>query len=117
MRKPVVAILACLLTPLVASSVARAACKKVTVGTDKAPRFAPPLAAKVIGAGRLHFHSAPDFHCRMKGVFVIPNDSLVAYGQTDDGWTSVMYIKGNYDLGWVRSSRLKTTGTIAPSYE
>jgi hypothetical protein len=117
MNKSVVAGLGCLVAVLAATSIARADCTEVKVGTDKAPRFSPPLGEKVIGAGRLQFYSAPDLHCRMKGVFIIPNDSVIAYGQTDDGWTSVMYMKGNYDQGWVRSSRLKVTGTMGPSYD
>jgi hypothetical protein len=53
----------------------------------------------------------------MSGVFVIPKDELVAYAETDDGWSSVMYVNprtGNTVSGWVRSARLKQTGTVGP---
>jgi hypothetical protein len=53
----------------------------------------------------------------MKGVFVIPNDELIAYAQTNDGWSSVTYTNprtGRDVSGWVRSTRLKETGTVGP---
>lgn len=93
------------------------ACREPEPGTDRAPIFSPPLAEVVIGAGRLQFYSAPDFRCPLRGVFVIPRDELVAYAATDDGWTSVMYLNpkaGDDVSGWVRSERLKATGTVGP---
>ena len=92
-------------------------CKEPKTGTNKVPIFSPPLANVVTGTGRLQFYSAPNFSCLMDGVFVIPKDKLVAYAQTDDGWSSVMYINprtGNDVSGWVRSERLKVTGTMGP---
>jgi hypothetical protein len=53
----------------------------------------------------------------MSGVFVIPKDELVAYAMTSDGWWSVMYLNprtGDDVSGWVRSDRLKQTGTMGP---
>ena len=93
------------------------ACREPEEGTDKVPIFSPRLAERVIGAGRLQFYSAPDSRCPLRGVFVIPGDELVAYAETDDGWTSVMYLNpktGNDFSGWVRSERLKATGTEGP---
>ncbi len=93
------------------------ACKAPEAGTDQAPMFSPPLAEVVIGAGRLQFYSAPNFHCPMPGVFVIAKDQLIAYASTDDGWTSVIYGIARPEgivSGWVRSARLKTTGTMGP---
>ncbi len=92
-------------------------CKEPEIGTRSVPMFSPPIAAVVTGAGRLQFFSAPNLRCVMSGVFVIPSDELVAYGQTSDGWSSVMYINprtGNDVSGWVRSDRLKQTGTMGP---
>lgn len=93
-------------------------CKEPELGTTKDTSiFSPPLAEIVTGTGRLQFYSAPDLRCRMEGVFVIPRDALVAYGETDGGWSSVMYINprtGNDVSGWVRSERLKATGTMGP---
>ncbi|ERF81593.1 hypothetical protein JQ559_26390 [Bradyrhizobium viridifuturi] len=92
-------------------------CKEPRAGTSRVPMLSPPLANVVTGKGRLQFYSAPNLHCPISGVFVIPNDVLVAYAQTSDGWSSVMYLNpgtGNDVSGWVRSARLKVTGTIAP---
>ena len=92
-------------------------CKEPKEGSNDAPMFSPPIAAVVTGSGRLQFYSAPNPHCIMTGVFVIPKDELVAYAMTDDGWWSVMYLnpKTGIDVsGWVRSDRLKKTGTMGP---
>ncbi len=100
-----------------AGGVARADdCKEPELGTDGAPMLSPPLGAVVTGTGRLQFYSAPNRRCAMTGVFVIPKDQLVEYGRTDDGWSSVMYAPRNRDdvSGWVRSDRLKETGTEGP---
>ncbi|MGO9740291.1 MAG: hypothetical protein ACLPN5_02015 [Roseiarcus sp.] len=93
------------------------ACKPPEAGTSQAPMFSPPLGEVVVGAGRLQFYSAPNFHCPMTGVFVIAKDQLIAYASTDDGWTSVIYGISRPEgivSGWVRSARLKTTGTMGP---
>lgn len=102
-----------------ASTLAGAAegCKEPETGTKETPIFSPPIANVVVGAGRLQFYSAPNLRCPLDGVFVIPRDSLVAYAQTNDGWSSVMYLNprtGNDVSGWVRSARLKQTGTVGP---
>jgi hypothetical protein len=94
-----------------------AGCKEPATGTKDVPIFSPPLSNVVKGTGRLQFYSAPSLRCPMAGVFVIPRDELIAYAQTDDGWSSVMYTNprtGEYVLGWVRSERLKETGTVGP---
>lgn len=86
-------------------------------GATGAPIFSPPLASVVTGTGRLQIYSAPNLHCPISGVFVIPKDELVIYAQTRDGWSSVMYANakmGNNVSGWVRSARLKQTGTVGP---
>jgi hypothetical protein len=92
-------------------------CKEPKTGTRDVPIFSPPLAFVVTGSGRLQFHSAPNLRCAMNGIFVIPKDELVAYAQTGDGWSSVMYVNprtGADVSGWVRSERLKVTGTMGP---
>ena len=97
------------------SSAALADCKEPPTGTAAVPMLSPPLGEVVIGAGRLQFYSAPNPKCAMPGVFVIPKDELIAYAQSQDGWSSVMYSNpgtGNDVSGWVRSSRLKQTGTM-----
>ena len=94
-----------LLLCAVLSSPARAACTEPLTGSDQAPALSPPLSQVVTGSGRLQFHSAPDSACQMKGVFIIPKDAVIAYAQTRDGWSSVMYLNprtGNDVSGWVR---------------
>ena len=98
------------------SGCAFAACKEPEIGTKAAPSFSPPLSTVVIGTGRLQFYSAPNPGCTMKGVFVIPKDELITYAQSD-GWSSVRYSNpktGDTVSGWVKSSRLKKTGTVGP---
>jgi hypothetical protein len=111
-------IAACItLLNIVAAPALAADCKEPQTGTKDVPIFSPPLANVVTGAGRLQFYSAPDEHCAINGVFVIPKDELVAYAETNDGWSSVMYVNprnGNVVSGWVRSTRLKQTGTMGP---
>ena len=92
-------------------------CKEPKTGTNAVPIISPPLAHVVTGAGRLQFYSAPNERCTMSGVFVIPKDELVAYAETDNGWSQMMYMNprtGNMVSGWVRSARLKQTGTVGP---
>jgi hypothetical protein len=120
--KTLLACIACstsLLGPLDASAVAETlkSCKEPKIGTREIPLFSPPLINVVVGVGRLQFYSAPNFRCPMHGVFVIPEDELIAYGQSDDGWSSVMYTNsrtGDHVSGWVRSVRLKETGAVGP---
>jgi hypothetical protein len=97
------------------SSPAFADCKAPETGTKNIPVLSPRLSAVVIGTGRLQFYSAPSPNCAMAGVFIVPKDKVIAYERSDDGWTSVMYLNpktGNDVQGWVRTSRLKTTGTV-----
>jgi hypothetical protein len=97
------------------SSPVFADCREPETGTKNFPAFSPPLSEVVIGPGRLQFFSAPNANCAMAGAFVIPKDELIAYAQSNDGWTSVMYSNpktGNNVSGWVKSSRLKATGTV-----
>lgn len=106
-----------LLCAFLSSAMAQAACTEPQAGSDQAPAFSPPLSQVVTGTGRLQFHSAPDSACPMKDVFIIPKDQVIAYAQTRDGWSSVMYLNprtGNDVSGWVRSARLKTVGAIGP---
>jgi hypothetical protein len=108
-----------LIGPLGASAPAATleGCKEPKTGTKEAPIFSPPVGDVVTGVGRLQFYSAPNFRCPMDGVFVIPKDELFAYVQTIDGWSSVMYDNprtGNSVSGWVRSARLKESGTLGP---
>jgi hypothetical protein len=94
-----------------------AGCNEPKTGTKEVPVFSPPLGEVVVGTGRLQFFSAPNLSCPMKGVFVVPGDRLIAYAQSADGWSSVMYSNpktGDTVSGWVKSARLKETGTVGP---
>lgn len=100
---------------LLLSAPALADCKEPEIGTNGVPMLSPPLGEVVIGKGRLQFYSAPNADCAMSGIFVIPKGTLIAYAQSDSGWSSVMYSNpktGDIVTGWVRSSRLKITGTM-----
>jgi hypothetical protein len=102
---------------LTASPAFAAGCEEPNTGTDNIPLFSPPLSEVVVGQGRLQFYSAPNIQCAMKDVFIIPKDEVIAYAQSNDGWSSVMYSNpktGNDVSGWVKSSRLKETGTAGP---
>jgi hypothetical protein len=122
LRKIVLSGFACSVTLLVALNAAAHAahaedCKEPKEGSNEAPMLSPPLANVVTGEGRLQFYSAPNARCPTPGVFVIPGDRLIAYAVADNGWSSVTYSNprtGNVASGWVRSERLKSTGTVGP---
>ena len=62
----------------------------------------------VVGEGRAKFYSGPSYKCQMKGVFVIPGDTLHAYIEYK-GFTSVIFMNiktGAEVTGWLESSRL-----------
>jgi hypothetical protein len=66
---------------------------------------------KVVGEGRLYFHTAPDKQCQLKTVFVVPNDRLEAYAEHGD-FTEVIYWNAKTragTAGWVISSRVAET--------
>ncbi|MBJ9676222.1 hypothetical protein [Burkholderia gladioli] len=71
----------------------------------------------VTGRGRLQFYSAPAYSCEIKGIFILPNESVEAYTNYR-GFTSVAYLNAKQSkpvLGWVRSDRLTHNGLgIAP---
>ncbi len=109
-----------LLASLLLTVVVQAACADGGVCDSAAKQaeadpilLVPRVYFAVTGEGRLFFHSAPDQACKLADTFVIPGDSLIGYSEFKS-WTSVMYTKANGDpvLGWVRSDRLRRTGTL-----
>jgi len=83
---------------------------------EKELRRWPLSSYRVTGAGRLHFHSAPDAACRDAKLFVIPGDKLTVYTEYQ-GYVSVMYLNpksGDDFMGWVEAKRLEFVGTLAP---
>ncbi len=102
---------------ILSSPVYATECQAPETGTKNVPAFSPPLNDVVIGTGRLQFYSAPNPQCVMSGIFVIPKDELIVYAQSNGGWSSVMYSNpktGDSVSGWVKSSRLRETGTVGP---
>ena len=108
----------CAAVLLSATCAAEVDCWKVQKqAEERSAGFYPRRSYSVGGKGRLYFHSAPDTGCRFKDIFVIPGDSLVVYSSFNE-WYEVMYINpktGEDFSGWVRSERLKFSGTLGPS--
>jgi hypothetical protein len=68
----------------------------------------------VAGPGRLYFHTAPDDRCRLKNVFVIPNDRLEVFAVHGD-FAEVIYwnpVTGIGTAGWVRHARIAESAHI-----
>ena len=66
---------------------------------------------------RTYFHSAPSTKCKIKELFLIPKDSVIAYSYfiyENKKWMNIMYIdkKGNYPTGWVLEKDFKEQGKI-----
>ena len=106
-----------LLTAASASSADQSICNRLSKQAENEQvHFSPIEGYKVIGDGKLYFHSAPDAKCRTKDVFVIPKDHLIGYAEYN-GWYSVMYVNpktGEEFEGWVESKKLESTGTMGP---
>lgn len=67
---------------------------------------------------RANFHSAPANECKIKDLFLIPNDSVIAYQQfTNENytWLYVMYVdkNGNDTSGWVREKDFKVASKFS----
>lgn len=66
---------------------------------------------KVVGEGRLYFHTAPDRQCQLRTVFVVPNDRLEAFAEHGE-FTEVIYWSAKSragTAGWVVSARIAET--------
>lgn len=70
----------------------------------------------VIGAGRLHFYSAPSKNCKTE-VFVVPGDNVDVVEEYG-GFAFATYVNlktGGVFQGWLESARLKPGGYgVAP---
>ena len=94
-------------------------CQAIEKAADKRESIIPGYQSgrDVVGKGRAPFYSAPDRRCAIKGVFLVPRDTVTAYAEVD-GFTQVMYINlktGEDTEGWLESSRLRVNGTgISP---
>ncbi|MHA3052687.1 hypothetical protein [Acinetobacter sp. ANC 4640] len=68
---------------------------------------------------RSYFYSAPSEQCKINQLFIIPNDSVIAYQEFKNEnqlWMYVMYIgKDGVDTeGWVKAKDFKMSGRISP---
>lgn len=94
-------------------------CEKLNASTSQEGDFITGDTAGrvVVGHGRLQFYSAPDYSCKMQGVFILPSEQVDAYSNYN-GFTRVIYLgakKGEPTIGWVRKNRLRANGVgIAP---
>ena len=91
------------------SFAAEQACTKLAAKVDSLDEYyLPPIEGKVIGNKRLYFYTAPDLQCKMKGIFMIKNDSLTVYS-TYKNWLRVMYIGKNGEdyVGWVSAKMVR----------
>lgn len=66
---------------------------------------------------RTYFHSAPSNQCKIKGLFIIPNDNVIAYSYftyENTDWMYVMYTNKNGDetYGWVKVKDFQEQGKI-----
>lgn len=65
---------------------------------------------------RVYFHTAPSKKCKQHNIFIIPEDSVIAYKDiqyNNETWVNVMYIgKHNEVQGWIKKKYLKETGHI-----
>lgn len=90
-------------------------CQKLDARANvEGAQLLPRMGFSVSGKGRLYFHSAPSEQCRISK-FVVPKDSLIGY-QDFGVWTSVMYVHPvthEDTMGWVKTNRLKVTGTMS----
>ena len=95
-----------------ASFAAEQACAKLSKQVDSEDdNYRPPLEGKVIGNQKLNLYTAPAAQCKMKGVFVIKDDSLTVY-RPYKNWLNVMYIAkdGEDYIGWVSAKQVKING-------
>ena len=68
---------------------------------------------------RTYFHSAPSNQCKLKDIFIIPNDSVIAYQEfknENQTWLYVMFVdkNGNDTSGWVKARDFKVSGRFSP---
>ncbi|NNG82931.1 hypothetical protein [Acinetobacter sp. ANC 5378] len=68
---------------------------------------------------RTYFHSAPSAQCKIKQLFLIPKDSVVAYQEfknENKTWLYIMYIdkNGKDTSGWMLERDFKISGSLSP---
>lgn len=66
---------------------------------------------------RTYFHSGPSAKCKIKDLFIIPKDNVIAYSYykyENKNWMYIMYMdkNGKYPFGWVLEKDFRQDGTI-----
>lgn len=87
--------------------------------SQRSAMYSPRVSMQVVGQKgyRSHFYSAPSESCKYSNLFLIPNDSVIAYDEVTMGgqsWVSVMYVRKGGDTveGWMKRKDFKVTGRI-----
>ena len=91
------------------------------IADDNGAHYGTKYSYTVIGnkGFRTYFHSAPANECKLKDLFIIPQDSVIAYQEfknQNQTWMFVMYIdkNGNDSTGWVKAKDFKISGRFSP---
>ncbi|MGV3345337.1 hypothetical protein ACGVWS_06175 [Enterobacteriaceae bacterium LUAb1] len=73
----------------------------------------PPKEMIVSTQSRLYFYSAPDEDCKIKDLFVVSNDYLLAYHESKN-FTYAIYLSGENKITsrWVHSNGVTTTTAL-----
>jgi hypothetical protein len=91
------------------SPVQESACARIGTEVEKlADHLLPRQGYRVVGTGRLHFHTAPLPSCRTE-TFIVPSDLVIAYDELD-GWVYVMYINPRHGTGHGGMGAFGSTG-------
>jgi hypothetical protein len=74
----------------------------------------PAPEGRVVGKGRLHFHTAPEPGCRSRSRFIIPGDAVVARWRQGE-WLLIDYVSrsGVVHSAWVNAARIQLTAPEA----
>lgn len=105
----------------IANSEMKLACENLSkIANENSLQYGTKYAFKVQGlkGTRVHFHSAPSKYCVNKNLFIIPNDSVIAYQEfinENQQWFYAKYIDkdGNDHDGWFLQENFKLSGSIS----
>lgn len=115
-------LIASLLATLSFGSLAQPSCQDLDkIAQDNGDQYGTKYSFTAQGpkGSRIYFHSAPSSNCKIKQLFIIPKDSVVAYQEfknENQTWLYVMYIAkdGTDTEGWMLKKDLKVSGSIDP---
>ncbi|WP_194724491.1 hypothetical protein [Noviherbaspirillum malthae] len=74
----------------------------------------PASEGRVVGKGRLHFHTAPEPGCQSRNRFIIPGDAVIARRRHGE-WLLIDYVSrdGVMHSAWVNAVRIHLTESAA----